>query len=535
MSFLPIVERELRVRARQKSTYRFRLGGALAAIVIGGLLMATGQVMATPGTLGSGLFAFLGWLVYGYCLLEGARNTADCLSEEKRAGTLGLLFLTDLKGYDVVLGKLMATSLNSFYGLLAIFPPLAIPLVLGGVTGGEFWRVVLALMNALFFSLAAGMAVSAASRLERRAWGGTVAIVFFFAAIPPLLRWLPFLAGSDLRLVSPTAAFLGAFDLAYTASPDDYWRSLLFINLLSWAFLVAASCVLPQAWQDRPARTANPWLRRIRWSRFWPGQARRRRSRQRLLNTNPVAWLAGREEEQQTLLWIFVAVVCVVALGIWLPSGKSGAVGAVLFASALAVHVALALWVASQACHTLAEARDSGLLELMLTAPLGEKQIVAGHVEAQHRFFLGPVALLAAVEAIILIGQVSLSGGSTFRTVSGIAIGELWFALLITDLFAVSRFGLWMGLTSRKPSQALGKTVLYVLVLPMLGTLCCWFFWPLLGMVKNLVFINFAREELRGRFRKVAADRFASGPEGGGLTKPARRKTPPRLPSVLPP
>ena len=31
------------------------------------------------------------------------RNTADSLSAEKREGTLGLLFLTDLRGYDVVL------------------------------------------------------------------------------------------------------------------------------------------------------------------------------------------------------------------------------------------------------------------------------------------------------------------------------------------------------------------------------------------------------------------------------------------------
>ena len=31
--------------------------------------------------------------------------TADCLSEEKREGTLGLLFLTDLRGYDIVVSS----------------------------------------------------------------------------------------------------------------------------------------------------------------------------------------------------------------------------------------------------------------------------------------------------------------------------------------------------------------------------------------------------------------------------------------------
>jgi ABC-type transport system involved in cytochrome c biogenesis permease component len=97
MTVLPIVERELRVAARRSSTY---------------------------------------WsgLMFLYCLGHGRRSTADCLSEEKREGTLGLLFLTDLKGADIVLGKLAATSMRGFYGFLAVFPVLAIPLLLGGIT-----------------------------------------------------------------------------------------------------------------------------------------------------------------------------------------------------------------------------------------------------------------------------------------------------------------------------------------------------------------------------------------------------------------
>ena len=83
--------------------------------------------------------------------------------------SLGLLFLTDLKGYDIVLGKLAATSLNTFYGMLAIFPVLAISLLVGGVSGGEFWRMVLVSVNNLLFSLAVGIVCSAISRDERKA------------------------------------------------------------------------------------------------------------------------------------------------------------------------------------------------------------------------------------------------------------------------------------------------------------------------------------------------------------------------------
>src|SRR5690242_21503418 len=108
-------------------------------------MLLFGAFVPFPSRVGGRMFATLSFLIAIFCGLEGLRYTADCLSEEKREGTLGLLFLTDLKGYDVVLGKLAATSLNALYGLIAIIPVLAIPLLLGGVSIGEFWRMTLVL------------------------------------------------------------------------------------------------------------------------------------------------------------------------------------------------------------------------------------------------------------------------------------------------------------------------------------------------------------------------------------------------------
>src|SRR3954466_1462962 len=177
MTFLPIVERELRVRARHKITHRFRLGSALVAMLLVVFMLFMASAGSSAQSVGQPMFHALSWLAFGYCLFEGVRTTADCLSEEKRNGTLGLLFLTDLKSYDVVLGKFMASSLNSFYGLLAIFPPLAIPILIGGVTGGEFWRLVFVLVNTLFFSLCSGVFVSAVTRDEGKAVGNTLALI----------------------------------------------------------------------------------------------------------------------------------------------------------------------------------------------------------------------------------------------------------------------------------------------------------------------------------------------------------------------
>lgn len=60
-------------------------------------------------------------------------------------------FLTDLKGFDVVLGKLVSSSIHAVYGLLAVVPMMAMALLFGGVTGAEVSRTSLALGNTLFF------------------------------------------------------------------------------------------------------------------------------------------------------------------------------------------------------------------------------------------------------------------------------------------------------------------------------------------------------------------------------------------------
>src|SRR5215470_9449021 len=135
MTFLPIVHRELRVAARRRSTFRVRWWTALIAIGMSFASLAFVQISRTRSAAGSSAFGMLTFYVFGICLLAGVFLTADLLSEEKRAGTLGLLFLTDLKGYDVVLGKFAASSLNAFYGLFALLPILALPLLAGGVTG----------------------------------------------------------------------------------------------------------------------------------------------------------------------------------------------------------------------------------------------------------------------------------------------------------------------------------------------------------------------------------------------------------------
>ena len=224
MTFLPIVDRELRVAARRRATYWSRSSTAVVTIIVG-LLVYAGSRKEPSHQLGEELFMAISGLAFLYCITTGIRSTADCLSEEKREGTLGLLFLTDLKGYDVVGGKLVATSLNAFYGLLAILPVLAIPLLMGGITNGEFWRMALVLANTFLFSLALGMFVSSISKNARRAMSGTLILILFFTmGLPALYAWLQHLNHSWQRnwvidSLNPATSFFRVVEARLTRGP----------------------------------------------------------------------------------------------------------------------------------------------------------------------------------------------------------------------------------------------------------------------------------------------------------------------------
>src|SRR5258706_8343890 len=117
--------------------------------------------------IGPHLFLVLGGFGFVYAIVTGPLATVDCISRERREGTLGLLFLTDLRSYDVVLGKMFAASFGMVIGLTAALPVAAIPLMMGGISMGQLVYVVSGVLSVMFFSLAIGVCASALFQSSR--------------------------------------------------------------------------------------------------------------------------------------------------------------------------------------------------------------------------------------------------------------------------------------------------------------------------------------------------------------------------------
>jgi ABC-type transport system involved in cytochrome c biogenesis permease component len=315
MSFLPVVARELRVASQRTSTFYLRAGAALTAFIFFLYISVFTELGSFSSTrMGSNLLVLISTISFIYSLLAGVFYTSDCLSEERRNGTMGLLFLTKLKSYDVTAGKLTAHSLSSIYGLVATIPILALSVLFGGVTDQQFVRTVLALFNCLFLSLSVGLLASSLFLEAKKSMTFTVLVLSCLCFAPPFIGRL--LSGlfnytdmhSLLLLTSPFSLIKSAWSGVNLLS---FWPSFFFLMALGFACF-ALSSVATSKWNQSSDHSNTPSV----WSRINSGPERTFRAilnrfrhaqpKQSASEMRPFDIVAKRANSPNTLLWILL-------------------------------------------------------------------------------------------------------------------------------------------------------------------------------------------------------------------------------------
>lgn len=537
MTLLPIVERELRVASRKWGTYLLRISCAAAAIAIATFVFFGTSLYSSPAQTGSQMFLVEAWFLFVFALSMGIRVTSDSISVEKRDGTLGLLFLTDLRGYDVVLGKFTAHSLGAIYGLVATLPVLAIPVLLGGVTMKLFLLTVLVLFNTLFFSLAAGMFASSLIRKERAGSSLTFLLVALVVLLIPLLgvlieEYFGFDFGEVLWAMSPGYAMaslsgqLASPMMGGGRGPGFPYVSVGFIHGIAWLFLILATIITPRGWQKGEGRSRR--VTRAGGMTAGPSAddpATRRR--QRMLDRAATHWLSARSRKPVVTAWVFVFGMLGIWLWMWAEFRNDVFHPALVMVCFFIASAVLKLLIASEAVRITQEGQREGALELVLCSPVGVGEILRGYLLSLRTIYLGP-ALFLWCWFVLALGL-----GISFELREyGNDLGEILstaFVLLLTcalDLCTLAVFGLWRGLTAKNFRAGFTEAVGRVLVFPwvivlvvMLGTaiLRMYFFdefavalvcWSGLMLGWGAFLLRTAWVRLNRDFRAVAASRY---------------------------
>jgi ABC-type transport system involved in cytochrome c biogenesis permease component len=530
MTFLPIADRELRLAARKPDIYRIRCGAALLVSSIC-LVMILANPGASPVRLGPAMFHILKWSAFIYCLLVGVRYTADCLSEEKRNGTLGLLFLTDLRAYDVVVGKMVVSSAHAFYGLLAAFPLFSLPLLFGGVTPGEFWRMLLVLLNTAFFSLALGALISSLGRDVRQVAVITFAALLTFTAgfffIWNLVnnvfssRWFDWI----FLWPNPAHALLSSSFIGTPGARFEFWTVLAIQFGLGFLWIGLACIFLPRGFQEKGLPFSGAIPRRRPRSKT---SSAARRNMATLRQEHPFQWLVTRR--QLFPPWLLAGVILFFAA--WLAWAfvrePPGFRFFVVFGS-YAIHMLVKILITADASHRLSEDRRSGALELLLCTPLQVEAMLRGQYAALRQTFLLPALALVTLN-LVLMYHIQES------EVRWVLLGST--ALIAADFHALSWVGMWQAMKSSRYSRAVWGASLRVLI-PPCSALLIMFFAGMTGGLQSGTIENFfrlwffgcfiydalwarvARTRLHRDFRSLAAS-IPELKEPGKTPRPAR-------------
>jgi ABC-type Na+ efflux pump permease subunit len=531
----PIAERELRVASRSPRTYRGRF---ISAFIFGAMtawmLWALTHLRMPSWMVAPQVFSMMTFAATLICLFN-INNTADSISAEKRSGTLGLLFLTDLKGRDIVVGKLAAFGIATFYALMGTLPMIFIPYLLGGIEAINLLKTAITLLNTLFFALSAGLWVSAKSWHQKRAMNAAVWIALIFAWGIPGLSALLF---AKYRLIK-TAGILVLFSPFYQqqhANPfgtglmlDHYWISLGLVHALAWLALWRACSILPQAWQDRPVSSeTGRWRARWRDWKFGSGEVRKS-FRTRLLNRNAVHWLSSVEMRAPWWVWLFIGLVLMgwVATWAWFNFVIRETVALWNIGIAAVIILQLGMWLraAAVASEVLARDRFSGALELLLSTSLSVREVALGQMLTARRQLLGPVIFIFLLGiAVFLMGYPEAihpeDRANCWMTFIGLNV--LFFAELVSAFWT----GLWAACSTRVANGSVALVMLRLLILPLVVymlviTVCAvfnihnlenfrvWFLgWFLITFVNAVAWAIHSHGLFYERLRLAAAERY---------------------------
>jgi ABC-type transport system involved in multi-copper enzyme maturation permease subunit len=411
MIALAVIEREMRAVSRHTLTYNLRILGVLVFLGLLGIFWLSGN--NRPG-VGGFLFAQFHRILFFGIWFFVPLMTADCISRERREGTLSLLFLTPLNRRDVVYAKGLVHGLRSLTLWLAVVPIFTICFLAGGVGWPEVVISSLINLGSICLALSAGVLASSRTRVWNRALAAAAILAgsLFFGFLY-LLPCTLVVARSTRSLIGrlPVDEFGAMLENGFSLAVnyDGLWQrfsATLTTGPLPLFWVFGASTVisigvlysllgfsawnLRRNWQDNPT---SPRVSRAREKLFKPVIFRKQL---RLwlnwqLQRNPVGWLEQRSWIGRMVVWSWFAVVVCVYSSLF---SNLALYQRSFHALQTVMAVLLSGSIAAAASSSFRRERETGVLELLLVSPLSEWQIIKGRVRGIWTQFLPAAGLL---------------------------------------------------------------------------------------------------------------------------------------------
>jgi ABC-type Na+ efflux pump permease subunit len=414
----PIFAREFQTVPRRSSHYVAR-STSLGVLWIIGLTAWQAAVgwHRTPLLGETARFGLLLFQIFSYVLLTllvffAALSAASTVAQEKDRRTFVLLLLTDMRDYEIVLGKLLGSLLPISLLLLGSIPILSMLLLLGGVAPEQVVQAILILAATV---LASGSLGGLVALWRERTFQSLALSALFIVLYLCLTRVVGFMPGVPEAVAATIQSWSDPFyalQAVLEARPSvggvhpayGYALTMLLLSVGLNALGVARL----RRWNPR----GEPIMQRERpeeddekdrlKAHAAPGAARE-------VWSNPILWreirtLAYGRRPLLIKLAYFVAVGMIVyyAFSGISDARQRGGQSFLAAAGIVPVTILSLLLVAAQSATSITSERDGGALDLLLVTDLSPGEFIFGKllgIVFNTKEFLLPPLIIAGVYA----------------------------------------------------------------------------------------------------------------------------------------
>jgi ABC-type transport system involved in multi-copper enzyme maturation permease subunit len=537
---LPLLQKELQEQSARARTYVLRVVFAVLLILSVGLsnieaLNVLGQTIAAPGAnLGYGrpLFHSTIWILFIGVYLFLPAMVCGVLTVEKERNTLGLLLITKLGPWTIIIEKFASRVLPMFTFLFISLPMLAFMYSLGGLEP-------ITLFLGLWFLFLSVLQVASLAVLASSFFSGTVGSflgTYFLIALlsfgPPLLEHVVFndslqelgelfgraflvqffgdngnleMIGGQIFTIPCFPPVILQFNLLVSGNDfvmrggSPLGRPYLFGIFCGLPTLISAgvSLALARFFLVRRAfiASSNPLLNIFKWLDTLFGWANQRFTSGIILvkestsvpDLDPVAWreTAKRSLGQfRYLVRVFVALefptlflVLLAANGVSGTEANGGPVSAMLF---ILWTISLVM-IAVTASNLIAGERSRQTLDVLLVTPITGRQLILQKLRGVQRLMLVVAIPLLTCIAFQTWWRTQLGSDQSYQATifaNGTDYGFVWIEYLVTglaNLVILFHLTMWaalgIGLKMTSPTKA---------ILTTLAVLVAWFALPMM-------------------------------------------------------
>jgi len=449
-----LIGREFRAASRQKRIYGMRV--LMALMLALALLMGVGIQFASRTTgSGTGIFAGLGLVIFLFASVFVIAQSCGSIADERRQGTLGLLLLTPLRPFEVVLGKFMARSCEGLQLCLVALPMIVVPFAMGGLTGGQILTVFVVILAQVMLCGAVSIFCSAFCKNAATAFGAAMLMISGYEILGVILAQ----AGSFLGVGGVTAYPIWTFlnPLAVVIRQFSMGTGDLAWSMLTLGFSMVIALAMIGLAAVRVPRVLTADFNVSRWVAF--ARARKiRRSRCRADVKAPIYWLEwGRWKSKRNIIFT-VAIIALVSVACYVWPGE-GTLMVFAQLGGLASFMLTILMIVSLV-RNIQTQKQERIFELMLTAPITDKEWVNQRLQAAWRAYGIPLFLIAIVNALGAVAMYSGVMPGEFETWAAICLfaGTLMQSVTIWYMLAALSFS--VGLSSKSMGSAIGLIIL---------------------------------------------------------------------------